>query len=331
MRAPDAQGAVTARGVTSPADFGKGVSVIVAAPSSDRLEPLSRETERMTMSRTIRRLSGFAAVAGLIATTATAAEISPLPPGVPDFSSGNMAWAAGSFDYIPPADGSPGPVRADPRFPQCRNGQGCTVQPRMGDPRSPILLPWAAAAVQKSNDEVQHGKQAFAAQSRCWPGGVPNMMTYTAEPTYFLQTPKEVTIVYERGQNIRHIYMDVPHSQNPTPSWLGESVGHYDGNTLVIDTIGLNDRTFVDNYRTPHTTQLHVIERYTVAPDRKSMTATVHVEDPGAFTSAWNASQRFNLRQIPVSEGEYVCAENNDQNFFHEDEVPVPQTDAPDF
>src|SRR5438309_2027143 len=84
---------------------------------------------------------------------------------------------------------------------------------------------------------------------------------------FFLQPAKEVTILYERGPNIRHIYMNVPHTRNPAPSWLGESVGHYEGSTLVIDTIGLNDKTFIDNYRTPHTTQLHVVERYTVSED----------------------------------------------------------------
>jgi hypothetical protein len=260
-----------------------------------------------------------------------AADISPLPAGVPDFSSGNMGWAAASFDFLPPPDGGPGPVKNDPRFPFCRNNQGCTVQPRMGDPGSPILQPWAQAAVKKSNDDVQKGKQAFAAQSRCWPGGVPNIMTYTAEPTFFLQTPNEVTIVYERGPNIRHVYMNVPHSTNPPPTWLGESVGHYEGNTLVIDTIGLNDKTFVDNYRTPHTTQLHVIERYTVAPDRKSMMATVSVEDPGTFTSKWTAGQRFILHNQAIADAENVCAENNDSNYFHEDEVPIPQTETPDF
>src|SRR5579864_3456728 len=265
---------------------------------------------------------GLCAVAGFA--SAADAPPYPLPEGVPDFSSNNMGWAAASFDFIPPTDGSPGPVKNDPKFHFCRNGQGCTVMPRMADPHSSILQPWAQAAVNKWNDDIQKGKQAFAAQSRCWPGGVPNILTYTAEPTYFLQTPSEVTIVYERGPNIRHVYMNVPHSENPAPSWLGESVGHYEGNTLVIDTIGLNDRTFVDNYRTPHTTQLHVVERYTIAPDRKSMTAAISVEDPGTFTSKWNASQRYILHNQAISDAENVCAENNDSNYFHEDEIPIP-------
>ena len=62
---------------------------------------------------------------------------------------------------------------------------------------------------------------------------------------------------------LRRVYLNEPHSANPKPSWYGESVGHYEnGDTLVVDTIGMNDRTYVDNYRTPHTTQLHVVERF---------------------------------------------------------------------
>ena len=289
----------------------------------------SPDHRHLLTARLAAAAAGLTVLAG-VALAATA-PTNPVPPGVPDFSSNNMGWAAASFDFLPPVDGGPGPVKNDPKFPFCRNGQGCTVQPRMGDPHSPILQPWAQAVVNKWNEDIQHGKQAFAAQSRCWPGGVPNILTYTAEPIYFLQTPKEVTILYERGPNIRHIYMDVPHTANPAPSWLGESVGHYEGNTLVIDTIGLNDKTFVDNYRTPHTTQLHVVERYTVAPDRKSMAATISVEDPGTFTSNWSASQRYILHTTPISEGENVCAENNDSNYFHEDEIPIPQTTTPDF
>jgi hypothetical protein len=276
-------------------------------------------------------VAGAALITCFLGSAALAAEISPLPPGVPDFSAGNMGWAAASFDFLPPPDGGPGPVKNDPRFPFCRNNQGCTVMPRMADPHSPNLQPWAQAVANKWNDEIQKGKQAFAAQSRCWPGGVPNMLTYTAEPTYFLQTPSEITIVYERGPNIRHVYINVPHSNDPAPSWLGESVGHYEGNTLVIDTIGMNDKTFVDNYRTPHTTRLHVVERYTIAPDRKSMMATIEVDDPGAYTTKWGASQRYILHTTPIAEAEDVCAENNDANYFHEDEVPIPQTTTPDF
>jgi hypothetical protein len=63
-------------------------------------------------------------------------------------------------------------------------------------------------------------------------------------------------MLWQMDQQVRHIYMDVPHSANPRPSWYGESVGHWEGDTLVVDTIGQNTKTFIDNYRTPHTRKL---------------------------------------------------------------------------
>ena len=87
--------------------------------------------------------------------------------------------------------------------------------------------------------------------------------------------------------------MNVPHSANPTRSWNGKSVGHYEGDTLVVDTIGMNDRTFVDNFRTPHTTQLHVVERFRMIDGGRRMEVHITVDDPGAYTTRWTAIQRF--------------------------------------
>lgn len=73
----------------------------------------------------------------------------------------------------------------------------------------------------------------------------------------------------------------------------GESVGRYEGDTLVVDTVGLSTRTFVDNYQTPHTAQLHVVERFRMIDAGKTLEVNVRVEDPGAFTTPWNALQRY--------------------------------------
>ena len=82
------------------------------------------------------------------------------------------------------------------------------------------------------------------------------------EPVYVVQSPKEVLLIYSGNREVRHVYMNVPHSANPKPSWYGESVGHYEGDTLVVDTIGLSPKAVIDNYHTPHTDALHVVERY---------------------------------------------------------------------
>jgi hypothetical protein len=121
----------------------------------------------------------------------------------------------------------------------------------------------------------------------------------------------------------------VPHSKAPNPSWYGESVGHYEGDELVVDTIGLNDRTFVDNYRTPHTTQLHVLERFKMINGGKTLQVLVRVEDPGAFNMPWNAKQTW-VRVHPGALIEDICEPNNDF-FFGYDVAPLPHEDRPSF
>ena len=116
---------------------------------------------------------------------------------------------------------------------------------------------------------------------------------------------------------------------NPKPSWYGESVGHYDGDALVVDTIGITTNTYVDNYQTPHSAQLHVIERFHMIDAGKTLEVNVHVEDPGAFTTPWNAIQRYRrIDRAPLSE--VVCPENNGDHFHHGLE-PMPEADKPDF
>src|SRR5438132_9819078 len=126
---------------------------------------------------------------------------------------------------------------------------------------------------------------------------------------YFVQTPKQVAIIFQSDQQIRHIYLNVPHSENPKLSWYGESVGRYEGDELVVDTIGLNDKTFVDNYRTPHTERLHVVERWKMIDGGKMLEVNMKVGDPDAFYEPWSAIQRYQRVQQPMREE--ICAEGN--------------------
>jgi hypothetical protein len=187
--------------------------------------------------------------------------------------------------------------------------------------------------MRKANEEVLAGKVGFTARSRCWPHGVPGFLLYPVHPIFFIQTPKEVLMTWGQDFQLRHVYLNQPHSANPTPSWYGESVGHYEnGDTLVVDTIGMNDKTYVDNYRTPHTTQLHVVERFQIVEGGNALDVKVHVEDPGAFTMPWNAIQRYRrdarIGEVPLHE--MVCAENNEDH-FQQGLVPIPRADKPDF
>ncbi len=134
-------------------------------------------------------------------------------------------------------------------------------------------------------------------------------------------------IIFSGDQQIRRIYLDVPHSTNPKSSWYGESVGHYEGDTLVIDTIGLNDKTFVDYFRTPHTDKLHVRERLRLVEDGKILEAQFTVDDPDSFYQPWSGMRRF--RRVDVPYMEEVCAENNDKLLGFD--YHIPKADKPDF
>jgi hypothetical protein len=121
--------------------------------------------------------------------------------------------------------------------------------------------------------------------ARCWPSGVPGAILLRLNPLFIAQSAKEVTFLYQSDHQVRHIYLDVPHSKTVKPSWYGESVGHYEGDTLVVDTIGITTKTNVDYYNTPHTDKLHVVERYRVI-DGKTLEVSFTVDDAGALYDA---------------------------------------------
>jgi hypothetical protein len=209
------------------------------------------------------------------------------------------------------------------------NGSGQPTY-RVADLTNPILMPWAIALMKKANDDVLAGKVPFVARERCWPGGVPQFDIFRrVAPVHIFQTEKEVVMVWAGDAQVRHVYLDVPHTQNVKPSWYGESVGHYEGDELVVDTIGQNNKTVIDNYRTPHTEQLHVVERFKLIENGNILQVSIEVDDPGAFKMPWRAVQRFKrYHQGPIAES--VCAENNFE-FLGYSVVPIPQADKPDF
>ncbi len=222
-------------------------------------------------------------------------------------------------------------MTSDRAHPYVRNNTSGQPTFRIADTSNPILQPWVAARMDQDNREVLGGKFAFTARSSCWPAGVPGFLVFGcgARTVYFVQTPAEVLMINNGDQQVRHVYLNVPHSTRVKPSWYGESVGHYEnGDTLVVDTIGLNDRTFIDNYRTPHTERLHVVERWRLA-GAKTIEVTVRIEDNGAFTEPWSARQTYQ-RSDEGPPVEMVCAENN-ANYFSRNIVPIPAAARADF
>jgi hypothetical protein len=253
---------------------------------------------------------------------------------IPALASISFAWLAAGADWrAPPGVPGHGPMKQDPAHPFHGNLDGPgQVTIRLGDTSDPVLKPWAAAQMRASNEEAISGRRAvpFTAQGRCYPGGVPGQLLYPAEPFYFIQTPKQVWMIWQRDHMVRRIFLTDKHSSDVTPSWFGESIGHYEnGDTLVVDTIALSTKnSFIDNFRTPHTTKEHVVERFKVAADGKALEALVLVEDPDAFNEPLHLIQRWRKVNNPMLET--ACAENNG-DYFNQNLFPIPEADKPDF
>jgi hypothetical protein len=267
---------------------------------------------------------------GLTLYASAASWRAPAADAVPDLSS--AGWdGLGENEFLAPKSG-PGPVTSDPahhyvsNFEARRTGE----QPnfRIADLANPILKPWVVEALRQANKDAFAGKAMFTREARCWPTGVPAMLLNPVL-LFFVQTPKEVWMIQQADHRVRRIYLNVPHSVNPKPSWYGESVGHYEGgDTLVVDTIGMNDKSFVDSYRTPHTTALRVVERFRVTDGGRMLEVNFTVEDPGAFNMPWSAGKRW--KRVPETLEEEVCAENNG-DYFSYDVEPLLHADKPDF
>jgi hypothetical protein len=200
-----------------------------------------------------------------------------------------------------------------------------------GDYNNPILQPWARAIVKANAEKEQRLEYVATAHGTCWPSGVPEVLNLR-EPVELLQAKDHIAIIYQRDHQIRWIWLNQQHSGKVKPSWYGESVGHYEGDTLVVDTIGqkTDPISVVDPYGTPHTGKIHVVERYRVIKDAKGKGLEVmfRVEDPGAFTMPWKGTVTY--RPSRGGFEEVVCAENNrtfDGSIFGK----IPEQMDPDF
>jgi hypothetical protein len=140
---------------------------------------------------------------------------------------------------------------------------------------------------------MKEAKKKNDPSTRCLPMGVPRLSTF---PEKIVQTPKEVFILHEGDiHTFRLIYLgDRPHPAELGPSWYGDSIGKWEGDTLVVDTIGFNDRSWLDSVGHPHTEQLHVTERYR-RPNAGNLELEVTIEDPGAYAKPFTIAGKFTL------------------------------------
>ena len=222
----------------------------------------------------------------------------------PDFSG---VWTTGIQPFEPVPEGGPGPIQNiwPYRFVQQLQNFGPNLD-------NPILQPWALMRVYEQTLLEHRGVDAGTGQQTCRPSGVPNILQLN-DLVQILQRPEQITILYSRGSQFRMIYLNQRHPENLKPSWYGHSVGHWEGDTLVVDTVKQNDKTWTDRYATPHTEQIHVVERYQLVDGGPNNTKRIRVRftvtDPGAFTTPWQGMMHYRVARGPLEE--QVCAENN--------------------
>lgn len=173
------------------------------------------------------------------------------------------------------------------------------------------MLPWAAKVYA---DRLATGKDYPDASIRwCVHRGMPTAISTSAQsPVQIVETPKQrqITILYELFSTFRIINMDRPHPPHPTPSFMGDAVGHWDGDTLVVDTIAVSDKTTIMNV-IPHTDQLHLVERLRrTGPN--TMEDRLTLEDPKTFSKPWTMVARF--KRVPgMRMSEDICQDNTDK------------------
>ena len=279
--------------------------------------------------------------AGMCVVLLPAAAESAAP--IPDFSG---IWGRNSVDYEPPPSG-PGPVMNKTR----------TFYMRIGDDTNPILRPEAAEKVRQAAAVSRTGVNFPTPSNGCTPW--PPLYGWRSLLMQMVQGKDEVVIIHVGDQQMRHIRLNQQHPRNVRPSYSGDSVGHYEGDTLVIDTVGIKTRpgSMVDLYGTPHSPALHVVERYRLvdaataaaAQERsekeygrpttepvyvdfnnngKGLEVKFTVEDPGVFTTSWSSSVTY--RRSNSDWLEIVCAENL-ENYYPNATTTVPRADPPDF
>jgi len=276
---------------------------------------------------------------------------------IPDFSG---TWAhTGLYALELPLSG-PGPVRNRSRLrtgPQAGVGD---IGQLVGDYRNPILQPWAAEVVKKFGEISLAGKGFPTPRNQCWPEGMP--FVSLAFGMQILQQPDKITILYPFDHQFRQVRMNQPHPSQVSPSWYGDSVGRYEGDELVIDTVGIKIGRYsmLDSFGTPYTEHLHLVERYRVlgyeatnqaveraakelfqitVPDNgprpdpnykgKGLQIELTVEDKGAFTHPWSATVTFQHALGSDEWLELVCPENR---LWHPGTYSdVPTAENPDF
>jgi hypothetical protein len=273
---------------------------------------------------------------------------------IPDFT--DAIWAHPMLGFESPLSG-PGPVVNTKRT---RTGTSDSAL-LVGDYTNPILKPAAAEIVKKRGEISQSGVAFPDPDAMCMYEPVPYIL-WNFE-IQILQRPDQVTILYNHDHEFRQVRINQPHPAKVVPSAHGDSVGHYEGDTLVIDTVGVKvgPYTMIDRLGTPYTEALHVVERYRLIDYEAAVEAQARgfkewtrsqaydvdsdykgkglqleftVEDEGVFTTPWKGIVTYR-RALRKFWDERICAENitnyEGRNYYSDKDAKPPRAEKPDF
>jgi hypothetical protein len=273
---------------------------------------------------------------------------------VPDFTG---PWGRNVFNFETP-DTGPGPIVNLRRLgaDAGRSVADGDPIPLVGDYYNPILKPEAAAVVKRNGEYSERGHDVPDPSNQCGAYSPPYLFSIQ-QGMQMLQRKDEIVILYTQNFQVRHVRLNSSHPRDLKPTPMGDSIGHYEGDTLVIDTVGIKlaPYTVVDRFGTPQSEAMHVVERYRLidakqaqaALDRharivgttgpmladpdydKALRVELKIEDPNVFTAPWTANVSY--RRVIRAYNEGVCAENNVDMFRMGDLKLVPRADKPDF
>jgi len=275
------------------------------------------------------------------------------PASPPDLAG---LWSRPYIGFEPPLSG-PGPV-----VNRSRVGGQSNLSQFVGDYTSPILKPDAAAIVKRHGEIERTGTAAPNPSNQCLPMSPPYILQ--RQQIQLLQQEHQITILYAEDHQVRRVRLNSEHPAKLIPSWYGDSIGHFEGDTLVVDTVGIRvgPHSMIDSYGTPYSEALHLIERYRLIDYRAGQAAAVRserenrrlladsltgngvgidtqymgkalqvhftVEDEHVFTMPWSATTTYWR-----ASGDWVeraCAENVNA-YYAGQNTATPTAKQPDF
>lgn len=298
---------------------------------------------------TLQRIMGLAAVAVVMASFQMAVVAAG---AVPDFAG---HWGRNAFNFEP-VPGGPQPVMNLSRMPNGASNIGQLV----GDYRNPILQPGTAAIIRQKGEISLSGHAYPDASNQCRPYNPPFTLAMQLG-LEMLQEKNSITLIYDQDDQVRRVRLNSSHPKNLVPSPMGDSIGHYEGDALVVDTIGVRPGPYamVDRYGSPVSDSLHIVERYRlidgsaakaaqqryenldgrlnaaprlIDPDisKKGLQVYVTVEDPKVFTTPWSGYVTYRPMAQSMSWLEQVCAENPNE-YYKDRWIGLPKAETPDF